>query len=374
MQLSIRNFSQLMQDMSAALQNSAAKLLDLSPGSVLRAILEANASVALWVQFLITQMLQTTRAATCSGIDLDSWVRDFGLSRLPASHSVGKVVFSRFVSTSRASVPSGTRVKSSDGSLMFAVVADAEHANWSHEHNAYILLIGMDKITVPVSATEPGPSGNVQSGMITLLASSIAGVDEVSNPDPLVGGAEAETDEVFRARFVGYINSRSRGTVDAIGFAVSSVRQGLSFVVHENVDVIGHTQLGNFVVIVDDGTGVPPSSLLELVATAVDAVRPIGSRFAVRAPSVQMADVVIHVDPVPGVPLSEIRVELTRAVESFVNTLAVGAGLSVTRIAQAIYQASTKVNNVSNITINGLSSDLAGSNRGVVKAGLIAII
>jgi len=374
MLLPIRNFSQLIQDMSAVLQSSVVKLLDLSPGSVLRAILEANASVALWVQFLITQMLQTTRAATCSAEDLDSWVRDFGLSRLPASQAVGTVIFSRYVPTSKATIPPGTRVKSSDGSLTFVVLADAAHANWSDDESAYVLSIGVDQVTVPISANEPGPSGNVQTGMITLLASSIVGVDEVSNPYSLIGGIEAETDDALRRRFLGYINSRSRATADAIGFAVSSVRQGLSFVVHENVDAAGHAQLGSFIVTVDDGTGVPSSSLLELIAASVDAVRPIGSRFSVRPPSVQHVDITVHVDPITGVQLSEIRVELVHAIERFVNALAVGSGLSVTRIAQAIYQESSKVNNVSGVTINGSNNDCIVSNRGVVKAGLIALI
>lgn len=374
MQLPIRNLSQLMQDMSAVLQSSVVKLLDLSPGSVLRAILEANASVALWVQFLITQMLQTTRASTCSGGDLDSWVRDFGLSRLPASHAIGTVKFSRYVPTSRAAIAAGTRVKSSDGSLTFVVVSDAAHESWSADEGAYVLSMGMEQVTVPVSAKEAGASGNVQAGMITLLASSIAGVDEVSNLASLIGGVEAETDEVLRRRFLGYINSRSKATSDAVGFAVASVRQGLSFVVHENVDAAGHSQLGSFIVTVDDGTGAPPSSLLATVAEAVDLVRPLGSRFSVRPPSVHMVNITVNVEPISGVQIAEIRVEIAYAIERFVNGLAVGSALSVTRLAQTIYQASAKVSNVSGITINGLSNDWSVNNRSVVKAGLIAII
>jgi len=374
MQLPIRSFSQLMQDMSAVLQSSVIKLLDLSPGSVLRSILEANASVALWIQFLITQMLETTRAATCSADDLDSWVQDFGLSRLPASQAVGTVVFSRYVATNIVTIPAGVRVKSSDGSLTFEVVADTTNRDWSNAESAYVLPIGIDQLAVPISALTLGPSGNVQAGMITLLASSIVGIDEVSNPYSLVGGIEAESDESLRSRFLVYVNSRSRATADAIGFAVSSVRQGLSFVVHENVDAAGHPQLGTFVVTVDDGSGTPPSPLLALIAQAVDAVRPIGARFSVRPPSVQPVDITVHVDLIAGVQLSEIRVELVYAIERFVNGLPVGAGLSVTRVAQIIYQASAKVGNVSSITLNGLNHDLVVSDRGIVKAGLIAII
>jgi hypothetical protein len=53
MQLSLQNFSSLMEGMAAAVQGAASSLVDLTVGSVLRAILEANASVALWLQWLI---------------------------------------------------------------------------------------------------------------------------------------------------------------------------------------------------------------------------------------------------------------------------------------------------------------------------------
>ena len=43
MQLSLQNFSALVEQAAAAVQGSAAQLLDFTAGSVLRAILEANA-------------------------------------------------------------------------------------------------------------------------------------------------------------------------------------------------------------------------------------------------------------------------------------------------------------------------------------------
>ena len=54
MQLSLRTFDTLVQSMAAAVQASAAQLLDLTVGSTLRAVLEANASIGLWMQWLIS--------------------------------------------------------------------------------------------------------------------------------------------------------------------------------------------------------------------------------------------------------------------------------------------------------------------------------
>ena len=94
MNLSLKGFSQLIEDMGAALQSSATTLVDVSVGSVIRAIFEANASIVLWLQWLMLQVLQTTRASTSVDADLDSWMLDFGLSRLPAVASTGVVTFS----------------------------------------------------------------------------------------------------------------------------------------------------------------------------------------------------------------------------------------------------------------------------------------
>src|ERR1700722_5978208 len=124
MNLNLKAFSQLVEDMGAALQSSASNLIDVSVGSVVRAIFEANASVVLWIQWLILQVLQTTRASTSTGSDLDSWMLDFGLSRLPAVPSTGIVTFSRFAPNLAATIPVGSIVKTSDGSLSFSVTAD----------------------------------------------------------------------------------------------------------------------------------------------------------------------------------------------------------------------------------------------------------
>src|ERR1700739_2986107 len=94
--LPLQNFATLVAGMAAAVQGACQQLLDLTVGSVLRAILEANASVALWMQWLIMLVLQTTRAATSTGPDLDSWVADFGVARLPGTAASGVVTLSRW--------------------------------------------------------------------------------------------------------------------------------------------------------------------------------------------------------------------------------------------------------------------------------------
>ena len=95
MQLPLQNFATLVQQMAASVQGAAGQLLDLTVGSVLRALLEASASIALWLQWLILQVLTITRAATSVGPDLDSWMADFSFTRLPGAAASGVVTFGR---------------------------------------------------------------------------------------------------------------------------------------------------------------------------------------------------------------------------------------------------------------------------------------
>ena len=92
MQLQLLNFQTLVANAAAAVQGSARQLIDLTIGSTLRAILEANASLALWMQWLIVQVLASTRASTSSGADLDTWMADFSFARLPSSVGAGQAL------------------------------------------------------------------------------------------------------------------------------------------------------------------------------------------------------------------------------------------------------------------------------------------
>ncbi len=156
MNLSLKSFNQLVEDMGAALQSSATALVDVSVGSVIRAIFEANASVVLWLQWLILQVLQTTRAATSTGPDLDSWMLDYGLTRLPASPASGTVTFSRFANSLAALIPVGAMVKTSDGSLSFSVTEDTTLSTWQSSPAGYVIPSGVSSADVPSPARRAG--------------------------------------------------------------------------------------------------------------------------------------------------------------------------------------------------------------------------
>ncbi len=352
MQLQLQTFTALIEAAAAAVQGSARQLVDLTVGSTLRSLLEASASVGLWMQWLILQVLQMTRAATSTGPDLDSWVADFGLTRLPAVAATGSVTFARFTPANPAFVPVGTQVKTADAVLAFDVMQDASNAAWNATRNGYAIPIGQASVTVPVVAEVAGSSGNVQANTVTLISVALIGVDTVTNALAFTNGIDAETDPALRARFQTFINTRSQATLAAVGYAVASVQQGLTWTIQENTTAGGTNVPGNFVVTVDDGTGDPGSLLLAAVQTAIDAVRPVGSTFQVLAPSVVAANISLLVTPAPGCTLAQAVEAVETALTDAVNTGGMGAGFMFGTIYQVALNCPS-VAGVEWVTLNG---------------------
>lgn len=373
MRLSLQTFSTLVQNAAASVQASAAQLLDLSVGSSLRAILEANASLGLWVQWLILQVLQATRAATSTGGDLDTFLADYGVARLPATAATGTVTFGRFTALTGAVVPVGALVRTADGSQTYAVVADTTNAAYSLASGGYVVAATQPTVDAPVAAQTAGSAGNVVAGSVVQLVTAIPGVDTVVNAAGFSGGIDGESDAAVRARFQNFLATRSQATAAAVAFAVSGVQQGLTQVLQENIDESGAPRAGHFVLTVDDGSGAPSTMLLQSVQQAVDAVRPLGSTFSVHPPQIVTVNIGLTMVAAAQVQRAQAIAAVTAALTAYVNALPVGASLGTARVAQLAYDASPLVAAVSAIALNGGTSDVVPPPTGVIKLGTVVV-
>jgi uncharacterized phage protein gp47/JayE len=358
MSLPVRSFTTIVRDMAAAITASAGELIDVSVGSVLRALIESNAAIVLWIQWLILLTLQSTRAATCTGVDLDTWMADFSLLRLPAVAATGIVTFSRFSGTAAAAVPVSTLIKTQDGSVTFVVIADPSNLAWQASKNAYALAIGVMAIDLPIIATVAGISGNVLPNTITLLASAVPGIDVLNNQLATSEGMAEESDDAFRSRFTNFLAARSRATLDAIGYAISLVGSDLSYVVQENVDAAGNARAGNILIVVDDGSGTIAGPLFDSLALAIEAVRPVGTIFSIQPPRIIQVAASLALEYPPGLSVSNIEDFVRSALETYINSRKIGSTLSVTRISQLVYRIEPKIINISSVMLNGLGVDL----------------
>jgi phage-related baseplate assembly protein len=370
--LPVLTFSGLISQMAAGLQGASAQLIDLTVGSVLRAILESCASVVLWLQWLILQVLSTTRAATSVGAALDSWMADFSFYRLPGAAASGVVTFARYTTGMQTVIPVGSVVLTSDGTQSFAVTADATNPAWNGT-NGYLLAAALASVTVPVQCTTVGPAGNVQAGTIGLLASPIVGVDTVTNATALAGGLGAESDAAFRARFQLYINSLSLATATAILNAVQAVQLGLRTAIIENVDGNLDPRPGSFLVVVDNGTGSPGTALLSAAQGAVDAVRPVGSIFAVQGPAITNVTVTVILETANAITHAAVAASAQQNVVAWIQGIGIAGTLAVSKIEAICHATDPSVISVTSTLINGTAQDVTAPMNGVILAASVTV-
>ncbi|HUB91410.1 MAG TPA: baseplate J/gp47 family protein [Dyella sp.] len=367
-----KSFTQIVSDIATAIQGRASALLDFTVGSVLLSITEAIAAVAIWLQSLILVLLNTTRAALCTGADLDSWMADYGLTRIQATPATGQVTFARFTAAMQATIPVGTQIQTGDGTQQFTVVADTTQPAFNIAANAYIIPAGTSSISATVMAVTAGTAGNVSAGSISVIGQAVPYVDTVTNSAPFVNGENAETDAAFRTRFISYLGSLSRATKIAIGNALLSMQTGVSYTLVENQAYNGTTQLGFFYVVVDDGSGHPSSTFLSSAYNAVDAVRPFTIAFAVFAPVTITANVVMYVTVATGYDPVATKALAQSAVQTYLASLTLGQTCAYTRLAQVAYDASPGVTNITGLTLNGGTADLVATNQQRIVAGSVA--
>lgn len=370
-----RSFDDLVADAAAALQvrGQSSGLLDLSPGSVMLALLEACAAQGMWLQAEIAELLAKSRAATASGTALDSWLADFaGFARQDAVPASGTVIFRRSTTTAAASVPVGAMVGIQGNARLYQVVADA--GNLAYANGAFTLAPGVASLAVAVQCVSTGVGGNAAGGAVNTIGSALPGIDSVTNPGPFTNGKDQESDDDVRARFALWISSLAKGNLDAVAYAIETAQPSARYTLVESIDYAsGAQRLGYFYVVADDGSGAPPASFLASIKAAINDVRPIGSLFEVFYPQPLIANISMTVTVAAGATASAVRSLVSQAVASYVSTLSIGQTLPITRLAQVAYDASDSVANVSGIAINGAGADLAASGKQVVRAGTITV-
>jgi len=370
--LSTQDFTTLVRNTVTAVQASASTLLNLSVGSVLRAIIEANAAVILWLQGLITYTLTLTRLATSTGSDVDTFIADFGFFRLPASPASGNVTFSRFTDTTQAVVPFGTILQTTDGTQTFTVNTDPTNSAYNLALGGYVIAPTVSTLTVAVTAVNPGTVGNVQANTITSMGQGIPGVDLVTNAAAFINGIDAESDTAVKARFVLFLASLSKATKTAIEAAIEGVQQGLQYTITEDYDYDGAYDLGFFYVVINDGSGDPSEQLLGSVGTAIEATRALGIRYAVFGPTVVTVDVSMTITSAAGLTHSVVVGAVGVALQNFINALPLGTGLPYTQVAAIAYGVPGVVN-VSAVLINSGTSDITATNQQTLEAGTISV-
>ena len=124
---------------------------------------------------------------------------------------------------------------------------------------------------------------------------------------------------------------------------------------------------------VDDGSGYPPAALLTDVSSAVEAVRPIGSRYAVTGPSVVPVAVEMTVVTSNALTKPVVVAAITAAVQTWIASLPIAGLLAVSKLEALAHGSDPTVVSVVSATINGTSADVAAPVSGVIIASSVTV-
>lgn len=374
MPIQIRQYADMVNSALAAVSTKSGVPLNLDPGSVVRAILEAALLQDLYLQVLLLQVQAAGRASTASESDLDSYYGDFGFPRLPATYNVGQATFSRFtVNGSSPTIPIGATIQSNAGQITYTVIADPSNPAYSLALSGYPMPANGTTVSATIQAVQAGTASNVIAGLLTVLTSAIPGIDQVVNLQPIDNAQDAETDTAYRARFVQFLNSLSKATAGAIDAAVEKVQQGLSWIKLENQTPDGSLRNGFFSVVAEDGSGSLPATTNDAIAQAVDAVRPFTVGFGVFAPTLVPVTVAMTAVLTKGADGPHVRSAIQNAVSSYILSLGIGGTVYLSRVVQLAIDASAGILAVENVTLNGSPADVSIGPTQIARPGQILI-
>lgn len=215
---------------------------------------------------------------------------------------------------------------------------------------------------VPVQAVTAGIGGNVLAGEISVVPSSIPGIMKVTNKDALHGGYDEETDASLLARYL--LHVRTPGTT---GNAMHYLEWALSVPGVGSAKVIPTWAGPNTVkvIIVDANRDTAGEELIKAVADYIETVRPIGASVTVVSAKNKAINIACKI---VGAINKDAFEEAVREYFKNITTPYV----SVAKVADILFH-STGVDDYSNLTLNGATSNATLAADELPKLGTVSI-
>jgi uncharacterized phage protein gp47/JayE len=321
------------EDVEIALREMELRAPDLAarrPGTLANALAGVMVLMKRDAQRAAIREVEKSFVARAEGSDLDRLVADhFQMTRHPASRALGLIRLSR-TSVGTLSIPAGTELLDPTGAR-YLVTSSTSSAAASFEL----------EIVAQVAGRVGNRAANLRWFPLTgaSWAEGVTGL-VMTNPEPLSGGNEAETDSDLRQRVAERWQSLRRGIPAAIRYAalIPEVRRAVV-----NEDRIRPHRGGWVDLYVTDGSDQFNTAVGRLVRASVDReARAAGVVVNVWGASIVTIGVTVGLKLRAGTGFDAVG-RARDGILSLVNSLTVGEGLSRARIAAAVFGADRRI-------------------------------
>ena len=319
------------------------------------------AAASIPMEELAAQLQETAEKldpAKLTGEELESYIKSrSGLVRNPPTYASGILQV-----TGNGTVNEGDLFESAGG-IQFAAAATVE-------------ISGSGE--VPIRCTTPGAVGNLPAGSVTMMPVQIAGIVSVSNSDTLTGGYNAETDQAYYDRYLLRLQ-----TPPTSGNQYHYRLWALEVTGVGGVQIypLGHGDNTVDVVLIDVDGQPADEELIGRVQAHIDpgskglgeGEAPIGAYCYVSGAEAVKLALSMTVQTLPGAEQETVTAAVKAAVAAYLKGIAFAQDyVSYARINAAVLEADG-VQDVSGLTVNGATANVAIGERQVAVLGEVSI-
>jgi uncharacterized phage protein gp47/JayE len=334
MAFEFKDKEQLVNDVTASILDKLPDI-DFSDGEPLKTIVEAIMNELDLQYWQLEQVYENSFIDTAIDEDLSNLVKILGISRLEAVSSEGKVKFFRETpATLDYTIPAGTLVETLPDS-------NGDIIRFETKQNV-VLLTGQTQVYADVKAVEPGAKSNVTFNKIMIINNPPIGIESVINDEAIIGGEDAETDEVLRERAKTALESSGLGTINAITNKIANTAGVKSVSISDMARGIGTMDI----LVLGDSLPMPSSKITEL-NDIVQNIKAGGVDFKIIEPTALPTNITMSLTLMPGSVIADVSTVVNTAIANYFNSLQIGESFIKNQLAREVLNTSDKIVDIS---------------------------
>lgn len=375
MQFKFKNFSQLVTDQTNAIRAKCAEFMDFSIGSILLSWVESNSFVTLWLQEQLVKLLSIIRASTIADDDrvsLDSWFKDFGYARLDGVAATGDLTISRKNPTAEGVLPLNAEFSKENSTIIYGPVADLKNSYYHEDTKTYRLPIGTGGISIPVECKVIGQQGNTDANTITVLKTSLIGIETCTNPKAFISGRDAATNAQAKNDFIQFLLNYAKANEGTFEYTLNNNANIKRYRIIPWYNPILSIQIGEVQIYISGDSPELPSGIIPAIAEEINAIKAAGIFISLLPAIVLPLDILIEVQLTTS-DKESVKQSIETAIKSYVMSIKIGDKVPYNYLYKVIYASDSRIKEVTKLLLQNKQEDLQLAANQVAFPGKIEI-